>query len=162
MGNFYPADSPTKTGTPTAVGCCHHCASLLALVVRVNCRHTPVAISVTYTTNSLVHQHRCYGWCGVSVSRLGHGSGRYNTSSLSMTGVVSAWAATKCCLRLTRLLAEICSKVLKLTKFLSADGLSCRLDMLTSIYSQWSRNWCRWLWCLGVPFDRQLLLSTKL
>lgn len=40
MGNFCPADSPHEDRHSHIVRCCHHCGSMLALVVRVNCRHT--------------------------------------------------------------------------------------------------------------------------
>lgn len=97
---------------------------------------TLIAFSATCITIFLFRRHRCYGWCGVSVSLLGHGSGRLDTSLLSMTGVVSAWAITRCCLALTQFLAEIYSDALKLmkelTKILNADGLFCRLNTVTS------------------------------
>lgn len=50
-----------------------------------SCESTAVTLVASYTTcitQFLFCRHPCYGWCGVSVSLLGHGSGRSRQVSL--------------------------------------------------------------------------------
>lgn len=70
MGNFVPAGSRKKTSTPIIVKCCHQRGRVLTCFFWL-CESTadkPVSFFMTYITTFPFQRHRCYGWCGVSVS----------------------------------------------------------------------------------------------